>query len=129
MINILIHYLLLIFAWLSIYPLALVLGFLFDSDASQELFWQFQFESHYLLALHFIRDFSQAALLSSIWLLVVFIFQILRKTSFKKFANGLLLVYPFILIAVILINDLPDLLWQMSAIAWVLNLFILSNRK
>lgn len=129
MIKILIRYLLFIFAWLSIYPLALVLGFLLNPGTSQELFWQFQFESHYLLALHFVTDFSQAVLLSSIWLVGVFIFQILRKTSFKKLAVGWLLVYPFILIAVILISHLPDLLWQMSAIAWVLNLFILSNRK
>lgn len=117
-----------IVTWASIYPAALALGLVL-SDQKNSLLWEIQFESHYLLAVSFIRDTLDALPTTSIWVVGIVLCKLMQMLGFTKLANASLIFYPAALLLTVFIADLPDLFWQMTLVGWVLNLFFLGKAK
>ena len=113
-------------AWGSIYPLALMAIFLLDPSARQELLWQFQFESHYLLARQLISDSLSVLIFTSLWLVSLIFY---RLATNKKISTWVFILYPFVLAAILQIFLTPDIFWQMAIIGGLLNLLFVGKKK
>lgn len=113
-------------AWGSLYPLTLTAIFLLDTSAKQELLWQFQFESHYLLARQLIFDSLSALIFTSLWLVSLIFY---RLAPNKKISTWVFVLYPFILAATLQIFPIPDIFWQTAIIGGLLNFLFVGKKK
>ena len=116
-------------AWGSIYPLTLAAIFLLDSNARQELFWQIQFESHYLLVRQFIFDYLHALSITSIWLVATVAYKSICNAGRPKLAKWLFLTYPIVLALILLMLSASDIFWQMAITGWLLNWLFIGGKK
>jgi hypothetical protein len=116
-------------AWGSLYPLTLTAIFLFDSSAKQELLWQLQFESHYLLARQLLFDILSALTFTSLWFVALIFYQLLSNRSHLKTASWVFVSYPFALAATLQIFSIPDIFWQTAIIGGLLNFLFAGKKK
>jgi hypothetical protein len=129
MFKLLFKYILIIALWVAIYPVTLLCHILFDKLLIEELVWQIQFESHYLLITRFVSDWLDAIYISSIWLVVIIICQAVRKTRRDSVVKWFLFLYPLILIAILLLIGIPSIYWQMAITGWMFNWFFMGTPK
>ena len=119
----------LLITWGSIYPLTLAAIFLLDSNARQELLWQIQFESHYLLVRQFVFDYLHALSITSIWLVAIVAYKFIYNAGHPKLAKWLPLTYPIVLVLILFMASASDIFWQMAITGWLLNWLFIGDKK
>lgn len=116
-------------AWGSIFPLTLLAIFLLDTSARQELLWQFEFESHYLLARQLIFDGLSTLTFTSPWLAALILYRLLPNKKNQKGAAWIFIMYPFVIAATLQFFPTPDIFWQMAITGGLLNLLFVGSKK
>lgn len=119
----------LLITWGSIYPLTLAAIFLLDSSARQELLWQIQFESHYLLIRQLVFDSLHALAFACIWIVAIIAYKFIYNAGRPKLAKWLLFIYPILLALTLFMLSTSDIFWQMAITGWLLNWLFIGDKK